>query len=262
VTLASARALIVGAGGLGCPAGLVLARAGVGTIAFADDDRVEISNLHRQILHRTADAGRNKAESACDALKRIAAAVETIPITKRIDSDNVIDIVDDFDVVLDGSDNFATKFLINDACVLAKIPFVHAGAIKWGGQWLAVAVAAPCYRCLFEEMPPPQAGQSCREAGIVGPVAGVVGARQAEAALRLIGNGIGNGNAPEDGWGSEVCRAGDPCARRAMIDSEIVLYDGLAGTFRSVRFRKNPHCRACNGAISSIVPTSYEVAAC
>jgi molybdopterin/thiamine biosynthesis adenylyltransferase len=241
MTPAAARALIVGAGGLGCPAGLVLARAGVGTIAFADDDRVEISNLHRQILHRTADAGRNKAESACDALKRIAPAVKTIPITKRIDSDNVIDIVNvnDFDIVLDGSDNFATKFLINDACVLAKIPFVHAGAIKWGGQWLAVAVGAPCYRCLFEEMPPPQTGQSCREAGIVGPVVGVVGAKQAEAALRLIGNGNGSGNG-----------------------NEIVIYDGWAGTFRTVRFRKNPRCRACSGAISSIVPTSYEVAAC
>ncbi len=236
-----ARALIVGAGGLGSPAGIVLARAGVGAITFADDDAVAAGNLHRQVLHRAADAGRAKAESAAEAVRRLAPGVVAHARCSRITAENALSTVSDFDVVLDGSDNFATKFLVNDACVLAGVPFVHAAAIRWMGQLLAVRPGAPCYRCLFEEIPPPAAGQSCAEAGICGPVVGVVGALQAEAALALlgIGNGNANGNANE---------------------STLVVYDGLAGSTRQIHFRHNRACRAC--AHAALDPRQYEVAAC
>jgi molybdopterin-synthase adenylyltransferase len=234
-----ARALLVGAGGLGSPAARVLARAGVGTIAIADDDLVDVSNLHRQVLHRTADAGRAKADSAADALRRIA-ATEAVAIRERVHAGNVLDLVRRFDVVLDGSDNFATKFLINDACVLARVPFVHAGAIRWSGQVLAVWPGAACYRCLFEELPPAASGMSCGEAGIVGPVAGVVGALQAEAAMALLD---------------------ERAAGRRL--STLLVYDGLQGTIRRVEFAPNPSCRACGERpFAALDPFAYQESAC
>ncbi len=240
MTRGEARALVVGAGGLGSPAARLLARAGVGTIAIADDDRVELSNLHRQVLHRTADAGRDKVDSAADALRRLAPAVEVIAIRRRVDAGSALGLVRGFHVVLDGSDNFATKFLVNDACVLAGVPFVHAAAVRWGGQLLAVAAGAPCYRCLFEELPPALEGTSCREAGIVGPVVGVIGALQAEAALALL-----------DG------------AANATDLSSLIIYDGLTGSTRRVRFARNPHCRACGQrAFTALDPAEYQEHAC
>jgi adenylyltransferase/sulfurtransferase len=234
-------ALLVGAGGLGSPAAFVLARAGVSRIAVADDDRVEASNLHRQLLHRSKDVGRGKAESAGGAIRRLAPSATVIAHAVRVEASNVLDLVRGYDVVIDGSDSFATKFLINDACVLAGIPFVHAAAIRWGGQWLAVRPGEPCYRCLFEEMPPAAAGASCAEAGIVGPVAGVVGALAAEAAMVLL--------------------AGRSLASDGA--NALTVYDGRAGTFRVVRFRKNPSCRACGSTkIAAIDPRAYEGADC
>jgi len=235
------RFLIVGAGGLGCPAALVLARAGVRAIAFIDDDRVAGENLHRQILHRAADVGRRKVESARDALSRIAPAIETIAIAERFTPENALELVARFAVVLDGADNFATKFLINDACVRARVPFVHAGAVRWSGQLLAVRPGAPCYRCLFEAPPPPAPDVSCREAGVVGPVAGVIGALQGEAALAL---------------------AADPSAPPGET-SALVVYDGLAGTLRTVCFRRNPTCAACGGQpMAALDPAAYQAIAC
>ncbi len=239
------RALVVGAGGLGSPAARALARAGVGTIAVADDDVVDLSNLHRQVLHRAADAGRAKVDSAIEALRRIAPTVEAVAIRERLCADNALRLVRGVDVVLDGSDNFATKFLVNDACVLAGVPFVHAGAVRWGGQLLAVAPGAPCYRCLFEELPPPAAGVSCREAGIVGPVVGVVGALQAEAALALL-----------DGTASGTASGNDAL-------STLLIYDGLSGSFRRVRFARNPGCRVCGDArITALDASNYRESAC
>jgi len=233
---ADARVLVVGAGGLGSPAAHVLARAGVGEIALLDDDRVEASNLHRQILHRAEDAGRLKVESAADALARISPSVRAVAIAERLTPANAA-MVRNYHVVLDGSDGFATKFLVNDACVLARVPFVHAAAIRWTGQLLPVAAGAPCYRCLFEEPPPPAAGATCSEAGIAGPVVGVIGALQAEAALALL-----------DG----------KCDAR---ESVLTRYDGLAGRARSVRFRRNRACRACH-AMTALDPRDYQVTAC
>ena len=246
----AARALVVGAGGLGSPAARALGRAGVGTIAFVDDDLVDLSNLQRQTLHRSVDAGRAKVDSAADALRRVAPAATVIAIRERLLPENALGLVGAFDVVLDGSDNFATKFLVNDACVIASVPFVHGGAIRWGGQLLAVARGAPCFRCLFEEIPPADAGASCDEAGIVGPAVGVVGALQAEAALALLDQHDSDG---------EVREKHD----RAPGFSTLIVYDGLAATIRRVEFARNPTCRACGERpLTTIDPSAYEVASC
>lgn len=238
---AGARVLVVGAGGLGSAAALELASAAgrVSWVAFADDDRVDASNLHRQVIHRAADAGREKARSAAEALVRIAHGIAAEAIEARLTAENARELVQRFDLVLDGSDNFATKFLVNDACLLERVPFVHAGAIRWGGQWLAVRPGAPCYRCLFEAPPDGALGESCRDAGICGPVVGFVGARQAEAGLELL-----------DGAG-EADR------------STLYAYDALAGTVRAVSFGRNPECTACGARRESrLDPARYESAAC
>ncbi|MSP63263.1 MAG: HesA/MoeB/ThiF family protein [Myxococcales bacterium] len=254
--LASARALIVGAGGLGCPAAIVLARAGVGTIAVCDDDVVEVANLHRQILHRSSDAGLPKVDSAAAAIRRIAPSVTVIPIRDRLGAENALALVRGYDVVLDGSDNFATKFLVNDACVLAGVPFVHAGAVRWGGQLLAVRPGSggPCYRCLFEAPPPSLEGFSCREAGVVGPAVGVIGALQGEAALKLLNDRLPLPRAGEGRGEGET---------ETETETGLVVYDGLSGSIREVRFHRNPLCAACGRVpLRALDPGAYQEAAC
>ena len=245
-----ASVLVVGAGGLGAAAALALAEAAPGRVAhvaFVDDDRVDASNLHRQVIHRAADAGRPKVRSAADAFERLAGrataphgAVAIEAIEARLEPGNAAALVERFDLVLDGADNFATKFLVNDACVAARVAFVHAGAIRWGGQWLPVQPGAPCYRCLFEAPPPD--GESCREAGIAGPVVGFVGARQAEAGLALL----------------DRIRAGAP-----RESSTLSVYDALSSTVREVTFRRNRECAACGrGPRAALDPAAYRVTAC
>jgi molybdopterin/thiamine biosynthesis adenylyltransferase len=220
------RVLIVGAGGLGSAAALALADAGVGTIGLCDDDVVDLSNLHRQLLHDDGALGLRKVESAARTLRARAPALDVRTFAVRFTATAAASIVSPFDIILDGSDNLATKFLVNDVCVLQKKPFVIGAALGWAGQVLAwsEAMSAGCYRCLFEEPPPDEPPPSCQDAGIVGPVCGVVGGLQAAAALALVGAGP---------------------ARPAPRPGRLYQYDGLAGRVRAVRFRRRPGCPVC-----------------
>jgi molybdopterin/thiamine biosynthesis adenylyltransferase len=182
------RILLVGLGGLGCPAALVLARAGVGELLLCDDDVVDEANLHRQILYRDVDVGAHKLDAAQTSLSREAArsGTELRLIRQRFLPENARALVGEVDLVIEGADNFATKFLVADACILERRPVVHGAAIRWvGTAWAVAPEGGPCYRCLFEDVPTgPQA--SCDSAGVMGPVVGVVGALMAELALRTL----------------------------------------------------------------------------
>jgi len=227
--LGQARVLIIGAGGLGSPALLYLAAAGVGTIGIVDDDAVALSNLQRQIAHRTRDVGRPKVESASDTAHAINPDVHINRHATRITAHNALELVENYDIVLDGSDNFATRFLVNDACYLAERTLVSAAVGQFDGQ-LAVFKAHqtvggrriyPCYRCLFPEAPPAGTVPSCAEAGILGALTGVMGSLQALETIK------------------EILETGETMAGRLM------LYDGLAASFRAVKVRPDKACALC-----------------
>lgn len=180
------RALVVGVGGLGCPAALALARGGVSAIGLVDEDRVEIGNLHRQILFHERDVGRPKVEAAADRLRSLAPGVRVEAHTTHLLPRNAVDLASRYDVVVEGSDNFPTKFLAADAARVAERPIVHGAAVAWHGTALAVGPRGrPCYRCLFEDVPREHVA-NCEEAGVMGPVVGVVAAAQADLALSLL----------------------------------------------------------------------------
>lgn len=189
--LLQSRVLLVGAGGLGSPAAMYLASAGVGTIGIADADKVDLSNLQRQIIHSTDDLGKEKVLSAKETINNINPDVNVITYPFYLKSENILDVIKEYDFIIDGTDNFAAKFLINDACVMAEKPFCHAGIIGFQGQLMTyVPDEGPCYRCIFQEPPPKDAVPSCREAGVIGAIAGVIGSLQAMEAIKyLIGTG-------------------------------------------------------------------------
>jgi sulfur-carrier protein adenylyltransferase/sulfurtransferase len=220
--LKSARVLIVGAGGLGSPVALYLAAAGVGTLGLADFDVVDASNLHRQVLFGTPDVGRPKLAAAAERLRELNPNVRIEPFEGRLSSSNALEVIRAFDVVADGTDNFPTRYLVNDACVLTGRPNVYASVFKFEGQvsvfW---AQKGPCYRCLFAEPPPPGAVPSCAEGGVLGVLPGLLGTMQAAETLKLL---LG---------------AGDPLIGR------LVLVDALAMRFRELKIRKNPGCAVC-----------------
>lgn len=226
VARAHARVLVIGAGGLAAPAVLALAHAGVGTIGIVDDDEVETTNLHRQILFRERDVGRLKLEALSAAITRENSSIRVEGHPTRFLPANAIDLASMYDVILEGSDNFPTKFLTADACRLAAKPVVHASALRWLGTVLAVGPAGgPCYRCLFEDIPHGDA-PSCATAGVIGPVVGVVGALQADLALRLVD--LSTKSHPE----------GSPFG-------ELVTFDGKTEELRRRRVAPRSSCVLC-----------------
>lgn len=184
--LRDAKVLLVGAGGLGSPAAIYLAAAGIGQLGICDSDRVDLSNLHRQILHHTNDLGRPKVVSAGEAIADINPDVEVVQYAIRLSPENIMDIITGYDVVLEGSDNFPTKYLVNDACFLAGKPNVHAGILRFMGQVTVLIPGKGCLRCISPAPPPPDVVPSCQEAGVLGALAGVVGTIQAAEVMKLI----------------------------------------------------------------------------
>jgi molybdopterin/thiamine biosynthesis adenylyltransferase len=220
--LRQARVVVVGAGGLGSPAALYLAAAGVGTLGLIDSDRVDLSNLQRQILHGTKALDLPKVTSAQGRLEELNPDVRVVPHALRLDRDNARDVLGQYDVVVEGSDNLETKLVVNDACVALGRPLVVAGILRWDGQLLVVRPgASACYRCVYRREPPEGTVPTCEAAGIVGPVAGVVGSLQAVEALKL-------------------CLGLDSAAAGRLL-----LYDGAVAELRAITVRSDPTCPAC-----------------
>jgi len=223
--LLNSKVLVIGAGGLGSPAILYLAAAGVGTIGIVDFDVVDLSNLQRQIIHNTERVGTPKVESAKKTVEMLNPDVKVITYNTRISKENIMDIIKDYDVVLDGTDNFPTRFLINDACYFAGKPLVSAAMLRFEGQVsvfdFRMKEQSPCYRCLFPEPPPPGLVPSCQEAGILGSIGGIMGCIQATEAIKLI-LGIGE-----------------------PLVGKLLIMDALSMDFRKVKLRKDPNCPLC-----------------
>ena len=220
--LKAAKVLCIGAGGLGSPLALYLAAAGVGTLGVVDFDVVDFTNLQRQIIHSTADVGRPKLQSAAEKIKAINPYVEVRPFETRLTSTNALDLFRQFDIVVDGTDNFPTRYLVNDACVLTGKPNVYGSIFRFEGQVSVFATEeGPCYRCLYPEPPPPGLVPSCAEGGVLGILPGLVGVMQATEAIKLI---LGKG---------------EPLIGR------LLLVDALGMRFRELKLRKNPDCPVC-----------------
>lgn len=222
--IARSRMLIVGAGGLGSPAALYLAAAGVGTIGLIDSDVVDLSNLQRQVIHHTPDLGRPKVLSAKEKIQALNPDVNVLMFEDRLSARNALELVRGYDIVIDGVDNFPTKFLINDACFFAEKPLVHGGILRFDGRvFTIIPKQSACYRCVFRHPPPPGLVASCQEAGVIGVLAGIIGTIQATEALKL------------------VLGVGRPLTDR-MLD-----FDARRTTFREIRTRRNPNCPLCGG---------------
>ncbi|HEC90531.1 MAG TPA: molybdopterin-synthase adenylyltransferase MoeB [Alphaproteobacteria bacterium] len=230
--LLAARALVIGAGGLGSPVLMYLAAAGVGSIGVVDDDLVDLSNLQRQIAHATPDIGRPKVESARDTVAALNPDIAFIAHNERLTAANAMEIISGYDIVADGSDNFATRFLVNDACYFARVPLVSAAILRFDGQVAtfrafeksAGGAKKPCYRCIFREPPPPDAAQTCAQAGVLGALAGMVGGLQATEVLKELLS-IGN-----------------------SLAGYLVVIDGLGATFRKIAVKADPGCPLCGEA--------------
>ncbi len=222
--LFKARVFCVGAGGLGSPVALYLAAAGVGTIGIIDNDTVDLSNLQRQILHSTKTVDLHKVDSARATLTALNPDVQIHSIRERISSENVMELIKDYDIVLDGSDNFPTRFLINDACFFLKKTLISGSIFRFEGQLTKIKAYTgdnPCYRCLYPEPPPPGMIPSCQEAGVLGVLAGTIGILQATEAIK------------------EILGIGESLSKRLLI------YDALDMDFREVRTKKDPGCALC-----------------
>jgi len=225
IRVRQARALVLGAGGLGCPAAFYLAAAGVGTVGLVDSDRVELSNLQRQILHSTLDLGREKVESAKEKLQRLNPEVEIHTYAVRLNEENAAEIIAPYDFIIDGSDNFATKFLVNDTAVGLGKPFSHAGIVRLQGQIMTVIPGkSACYRCLFNDPPPPGEILNCQQAGILGAIAGTIGSIQATEAIKYF---VG--------------------MEEELLVNRLLTYDAKTIKFRDIEVRRDPECSACGG---------------
>lgn len=220
--LLEARVLIVGAGGLGSPAAFYLAAAGIGTIGLIDNDVVDISNLQRQIIHFTKDINEPKVDSAAEKMKALNPDVQVKTYKELIRADNVMDIIGEYDFVVDGTDNFATKFLINDACVFGKIPFSHGAILRFAGQTMTVKPwESACYRCVFNEPPPPDAVPSCSEAGVLGAIAGMLGTIQTTEVLKFV---TGSGD---------------------LLTNTLLTFNAKNMDFRKIKLKRQKNCPIC-----------------
>jgi len=226
IRLREARVLVIGAGGLGSPAAFYLAAAGIGTLGIVDPDNVELSNLQRQILHSTSDIGRKKVESAKKKLNELNPDVEVTTYPTRFEDDNAAEIAAGYNFIVDGSDNFSTKFLVNDIAIQLNIAFSHAGIVRLQGQTMTVLPRkTACYRCLFQAPPPPEEILSCQQAGILGAVAGTLGTIQATEAVKYLA-GFDDG----------------------LLTDRLLTYDAKTMNFHSVEIKRNPQCVACGEA--------------
>lgn len=239
--LLGAKVLIVGTGGLGAPAAMFLAAAGVGTIGLVDFDSVELSNLQRQIIHQTKDVGKPKVVSGQETIAELNPDVRVIPYQEWISASNIMDILrdQDYDFVIDGTDNFPAKFLINDACVLASKPFSHAGIIRFQGQTMTyVPGKGPCYRCIFKDPPPADAVPTCKQAGVLGVMGGIIGTIQATEAVKYI-LGIGD-----------------------LLTGHLLTYDALSMSFRKIKLAGRSTCQVCGEHPTITQPIDYQQPAC
>ncbi len=230
--LLESKVFLVGAGGLGSPAAFYLAAAGIGKIGISDNDNVDFSNLQRQILHSTKDVGYPKVQSAKETLEDLNPDVEVVPYTERLNSENIINIIKDYDVILDGSDNFPTRYLVNDACVMLGKPLSHGSIFRFDGQATTILPGrGPCYRCLYETPPPPDLVPSCQEAGVLGIIAGIIGVVQATEVIKLQ---LGKGN---------------------LLNGKLLLYDSLNMDFKKLNIQRNPSCPMCgeNPTITELI---------
>ena len=238
--LLNAKVLIIGAGGLGAPAALYLAAAGVGTIGIADADNVDLSNLQRQVIHTTNDIGKQKVESAAETMHAINPDVTVNTYHEFVSNANILDLIADYDFILDGTDNFPAKFLINDACVMAKKPFSHAGIIRFKGQLTTVLPGeGPCYRCIFKDPPPKDAVPTCKQAGVIGAMGGVIGSLQAMEAVKFI-TGVGE-----------------------LLSGYLLTYDALKMEFHKIKLPpRGKGCAVCSDTPTITKLIDYEQAAC
>ncbi len=233
--LKAARVLVVGAGGLGSPVALYLAAAGVGTLGLVDFDEVDATNLQRQILHGTSDVGRPKLDSARDRLSDINPHVELVLHAVRLTSDNALEIIENYDMVVDGTDNFPTRYLVNDACVLLGKPNIYGSVFRWEGQVSVFAVhGGPCYRCLFREPPAPGLVPDCAEGGVLGVLPGVVGSLQALETIKLI---LGKGES---------------------LAGRLLIFDALDLSWREMALSRNPECPICGDEPTQTGLIDYE----
>ncbi|ADY54874.1 UBA/THIF-type NAD/FAD binding protein [Syntrophobotulus glycolicus DSM 8271] len=239
--LLEAKVLIVGTGGLGAPAAMFLAAAGIGTIGLVDFDAVELSNLQRQIIHLTKDVGKPKVRSGQETINEMNPDVDVRTYQEWVSSANIQDIINDqdYDFIIDGTDNFPAKFLINDACVLSQKPFSHAGIIRFQGQTMTyVPGQGPCYRCVFKNPPPPDSVPTCKQAGVLGVMGGIIGTIQATEAIKSV-LGIGD-----------------------LLTGHLLTYDALKMEFRKIKLASDKKCRICgeNPSIHELI--DYEQAVC
>jgi molybdopterin/thiamine biosynthesis adenylyltransferase/rhodanese-related sulfurtransferase len=233
--LLDSKVLLLGAGGLGSPAGLYLAAAGVGTIGIIDMDVVDTSNLQRQILHNVERVGMRKVDSAKMTLTAMNPDVKVLTYDTRLGADNILDIIDGYDVIVDGTDNFPTRYLVNDASLIKRIPVVHGSIFRFEGQATVFSpYVGPCYRCMIPEPPPPELAPSCAEAGVLGVLPGIVGSIQAVETIKLL------------------LELGDPLVGRLLT------YDSMDESFRSFKVRRDPECPACGENAAPIVIAEYD----
>ncbi|MDR2087345.1 MAG: HesA/MoeB/ThiF family protein [Dysgonamonadaceae bacterium] len=236
--ISNAKVLIVGAGGLGAPVALYLAAAGVGTIGIIDGDVVDLSNLQRQIIHFTADVNKPKVISAKEKINQLNPDVNVIVYQTLFTSENALEIINDYDFIVDGTDNFPVKFLINDACVIAGKPFSHGGILRFDGQTLTYLPGTACYRCLFHSPPPPNAVPTCSQAGVLGAIAGMLGTIQAAETLKYL-TGAGE-----------------------LLTNKLLSFNAKTMEFRTVKTKRSEKCPVCGSHPTITQLIDYEQAVC